>query len=137
MNMGKFGISNMTDSGAQLAVDYLERRVVIGRRAPYRCKKTLGPLKDARSKIGASWELMFLILSTALLKSSHRKDQALSRAGPKNNGAPYTRWSPSLLLLLPPPPPPPPPYYYYYYYYANLKRAIMSAMEEDDLQFWK
>ena len=42
-----------------------------------RCK-TLGPLKDARSKIGVSWELMFLILSTALLKSSHRKDQALS-----------------------------------------------------------
>jgi len=57
-------------------------------------------LKDARSKINASWKLILLILSTALLKSSQRRDHALSTAGPTNNGAPNktvsstsTRWN--------------------------------------------
>jgi len=42
-----------------------------------RCK-TLGTLKDARSKISASWELMFLVLSFVLIKSLQRWDRASS-----------------------------------------------------------
>jgi len=50
---------------------------------------TLGALNDeARNKIKASWDPMFLSLSTALIKSSEAFDQASSRAGPTNNGAP-------------------------------------------------
>jgi len=33
LNNGKSGISNMTDCGPQLAVEHLERRVVLGWRA--------------------------------------------------------------------------------------------------------
>jgi len=50
--------------------------------------RTFGALKEDLSRISASWELTKFNLSTALARSSHRSDQALSSTGPSNRGAP-------------------------------------------------
>jgi len=52
-----------------------------------RCN-TFGALKDDLRRISASCELTKVSLSTALARSLHRSDQASSRAGPANRGAP-------------------------------------------------
>ena len=49
---------------------------------------TLGALKEARSRMRASCELIDASLSTALARSSQRCDHAESRTAPGNSGAP-------------------------------------------------
>jgi len=49
---------------------------------------TLGALNDALNRMGASCALMSASLFTALASSSHRFDQAESKAAPGKSGAP-------------------------------------------------